>query len=154
MVHNHRTYQNGRGAGSQTSAGYENTSYEQPTSSYNADQDYYLPLGQIFYPVETPTYPNELTVEMDPNGAALSVSEHQNQHSYQNTNHAYQQTSAQHQTVSTSHDRQHSATVEIWSAEQYSDERLRLGLPRYEVGQQPQEYQQPTFKYESADRKR
>jgi len=141
-VQNHRTHQNDRGAGSQTSASHDNTAYEQPTSSYNADQDYYLPTGQVFYPAETTTYPNELTFEMDSNGATLSVSEFQSQNSYQNTNHAYQQMTAQHHSIPTSHNRHHSATIEIWSAEQYSDERLRLGLPRYEDGQQPQEYRQ------------
>jgi hypothetical protein len=140
----------------------QTTSGDAANSSHQRYETYYLPpYSHEGFSQETITYANELTFDEEQSNAPVAGPYYQRQATTSNysTNYGSMQGlagSAIDQGIAeepTGVSGPYSPTTRRWSAEYSSDERLRLGLPRFETEeQQRQAYERAAGQYDSTPR--
>ncbi|KAH7355262.1 hypothetical protein BKA65DRAFT_236789 [Rhexocercosporidium sp. MPI-PUGE-AT-0058] len=123
------------------------TSARSSSQEYTSSEPHYYP---VYDPV-TPRYENELTFDDDQNTAAAAAAEtppyggrYTRQAPEQNQSYQDYQNSQSNQTNGS-----HSPTTERWTAEQSSEERIRLGLSRYPTEEERRLAYENTVEHES-----
>jgi hypothetical protein len=138
--------------------GYQNPPPRTPASGQYAPhhqgyagQAYYFPADRTYTQQPQPTrYDNNLAFDDDQNGTPAN-SGHTGRATHYNSDYYPQQTSAQghYSTYGNGHSNaQHSETTRRWSTEISPEERLRLGLPRYESEEQRLAYENAGVQYD------
>jgi hypothetical protein len=133
---------------SEQQAGWHSTSAHRDYSEH----EYYLPPGPSYSP---PMYERELIIDEENTGTSVPPMTGRNQCSGQTRLHPTQQNSEQ-----VSHARQNGQTryhsppptTQRWSAEYSPEERMRVGLPRWESHDREVQYQQAAVVYEHRNR--